>query len=254
MTLNRIIIIIPLIAISVVFLSHTADAETVSQNNDVLHIGRFSEADPAEKMPSGWEPLTFEKIEKHTDYRLVEDNGTTVVRAESDASASGLIRKIRIDPRKYPVIEWLWRATGIYENGDVTEKSGDDYPARIYIAFEYDPENVGFWERAKFKTIKVIYGEYPPIGAINYIWASNATKGKIMPNAYTYRVKMIVVESGPKNTNTWVSESRNILEDYKTAFGEDPPMIRGIAIMTDSDNTGESTITYYGDIVMKASE
>ena len=253
MTLNR-IIIIPLIITSFVFISITASAETVSQNNDVLHIGRFSGADPAEKIPSGWEPLTFEKINKHTDYRLVEDNGTTVVRAESDASASGLIRKIRIDPRKYPIIQWRWRATGVYENGDVTQKSGDDYPARIYIAFEYNPNKVGFWERTKFKAIKIIYGEYPPIGAINYIWASNAPKGKILPNAYTDRVKMIVVESGPNNTNNWVAESRNILEDYKTAFGEAPPMIRGIAIMTDSDNTGESTVTYYGDIVMKASK
>ena len=176
------------------------------------------------------------------------------MRAESDASASGLIRKIRIDPRKYPVIEWRWRAIGVYENGDVSRKDGDDYPARIYIAFEYDPDDVGFFERAKFKAIKMIHGEYPPIGAINYIWASNAPNGQIVPNAYTDRVKMIVVESGGENTGTWVAESRNVLEDYKTAFGADPPMIRGIAIMTDSDNTGESTVTYYGDIVMKSAE
>jgi len=247
-------IIIPLLVISVVFISPAGGAEPDTRKNDTLFVGKFSEADPAENTPSGWEPLTFEKIEKHTEYRLVEDNGTTVVRAQSDASASGWIRKMRIDPRKYPVIQWRWRATGIYENGDVTRKSGDDYPARIYIAFEYDPDKVGFWERAKFKTIKVIHGEYPPIGAINYIWASNAPEGKMVPNAYTDRVRMVVVESGKKTAGTWVSESRNILEDYKAAFGEDPPMIRGIAIMTDSDNTGESTVTYYGDIVMKAAE
>jgi len=50
----------------------------------------------------------------------------------------------------------------------------------------------------------------------------------------------------------WVSESRNIFDDYKTAFGKEPPMITGIAIMTDSDNTGESALAYYGDIIMKS--
>jgi len=251
---NRVKIISIIVFSAVVFLAGAGNTETGEKNSEVLHIGKFSEADPGEAMPAGWEPLTFEDIDQHTDYRLIDFNGRTVMRAESDASASGLIRKIRIDPGKYPVIEWRWRAIGVYENGDVSRKDGDDYPARIYIAFEYAPDNVGFFERAKFKAIKMIHGEYPPIGAINYIWASNAPDGKIVPNAYTDRVKMIVVESGGENTGTWVSESRNILEDYKTAFGEDPPMIRGIAIMTDSDNTGESTVTYYGDIVMKSAE
>jgi hypothetical protein len=62
---------------------------------------------------------------------------------------------------------------------------------------------------------------------------------------------MFVVESGPSKLNQWVSEERNILEDYKKAFGQEPPMISGIAIMTDADNTGESAIAYYGDIVLK---
>ncbi len=237
-----------------VFISAAGGAGTDKENNQTLHVGNFSAADPSEKTAPAWEPLTFKKIDKHTDYRLVDKNGVTVMKAESDASASGLIRKMRIDPHKYPIIQWRWHATGVYEKGDVARKSGDDYPARIYIAFEYDPDKVGFFERAKFNMIKMIHGEYPPTGAINYIWASSAPKGRVVPNAFTDRVKMIVVESGRERTNTWVSESRNILEDYKAAFGEEPPMIRGIAIMTDSDNTGESAVTYYGDIVMKSSE
>jgi len=63
---------------------------------------------------------------------------------------------------------------------------------------------------------------------------------------------MIVVESGKMKAGAWVSESRNIFDDYKTAFGKEPPMITGIAIMTDSDNTGESALAYYGDIIMKS--
>ena len=234
-----------------VFLFISGNTEAFAEKAEMLHVGQFSAADPGDGIPSGWEPLTFEKVKKHTAYHLIDDNGTTVVQAKSDASASGLIRKMRIDPRKYPVIQWRWKATNIYKKGDVTRKSGDDYPARIYIAFEYDPGKVGFFERAKFGGIKMFYGEYPPIGAINYIWASHAPEGTMAPNAYTDKVKMIVVESGEKSTGAWVTESRNIFDDYKTAFGKEPPMIIGIAIMTDSDNTGESAQTYYGDIVMK---
>jgi hypothetical protein len=62
---------------------------------------------------------------------------------------------------------------------------------------------------------------------------------------------MIVVESGGSMLNQWVSEERNIYEDYKKAFGDEPPAISGVAIMTDADNTGESAIAYYGDIVFK---
>jgi hypothetical protein len=47
----------------------------------------------------------------------------------------------------------------------------------------------------------------------------------------------------------WITEKRNVREDYKKAFGEEPTMISGLAIMTDTDNTGESAIAWYGDIV-----
>ncbi len=62
---------------------------------------------------------------------------------------------------------------------------------------------------------------------------------------------MIVVESGDSRLDRWVSVERNIYKDYLQAFGEEPPMISGVAIMTDTDNTGESATAYYGDIVFK---
>ncbi len=73
--------------------------------------------------------------------------------------------------------------------------------------------------------------------------------GSTMPNAYTDRVIMVVMESGSDKLNTWITEKRNIYEDYKAAFGHEPPIITGIAIMTDTDNTKESATAYYGDII-----
>ena len=216
-----------------------------------LEVGKFSAASEGTTLPDGWKPLTFKKIDRHTAYSLVKDADTVVVKAVSEASASGLTREIKINLKEYPIVQWRWKVANILKNGDVTKKEGDDYPTRLYITFEYDSSKVSFFKKAQYETIRLLYGQYPPLGAINYIWESKAPKGTIVSNPYTDQAKMIVVESGLDRLNQWVSEERNIKEDYKQAFGEDPPMISGIAIMTDTDNTGESAIAYYGDIIFK---
>jgi hypothetical protein len=214
-------------------------------------IGKFSTATAGGDFPAGWEPLTFKKIPRHTQYTLVKDHNAVVVKAVSKSSASGLIYRIKIDPRVYPIISWRWKVTNTFIKGDVSKKEGDDYPARLYIAFEFDPKKLGFFERAQYKAARLLYGEYPPTGAITYIWSSNAPRGTIVSNPYTKRVKMIAVQSGKTRLNTWVQEERNVFEDYKTAFSQEPPMIGAVMIMTDSDNTGESAISYFGDIIFK---
>lgn len=222
-----------------------------SKAGEVLFVGKFSAANPAKKLPVGWKQLTFEKIKSHSRYFLIKDGNTLVIQAVSKASASGLIRKIRINPEKYPIIQWRWKVTNIYKNGDVTSKDGDDYPARLFITFEYDPEKIGLLETIKFKLAKLVYGEYPPVGTINYIWASKAPIGTIVPSPYTDRDKMIVIESGEDALNTWITEERHLFNDYINAFGVKPPVISGIAIMTDSDDTKESATAFYGDIIFK---
>ncbi len=138
------------------------------------------------------------------------------------------------------------------QKGDATRKDGDDYPARLYITFEYDPDKVSFGKKLKYKAGQALFGNIP-IGAITYVWETKASVGAILDNAYTDFVKMVVVESGPSQIGLWIDESRNIYDDYKRAFGEEPPMINGIAIMSDTDNTKERAIAYYGDIVFMTS-
>ncbi len=217
-----------------------------------LVVGAFSTATLNGTLPRGWEILSFKKVERQTQYSLVLDEGSRVVKAVSDSSAAGLLRKISIDPRAFPIVSWKWKVENILRAGDVTKKAGDDYPARIYITFAYDSSQVGFLERAKYEAARLIYGEYPPGAAINYIWESKAPVGTLVPNPYTDRVQMVVVESGSRRLNSWVSEERNIYEDYKRAFGHEPSLISGVAIMTDTDNTGESAVAYYGDIVFRS--
>ena len=217
----------------------------------VIEVGKLSSAKLSDGVPDGWEPLTFKKIKSHTRYTLVDDGGIRAIKAVSESSSSGLIRKISIDPREYPIITWQWKITKILEKGDVTKKEGDDYPARIYVTFEYVPTKLGFLEKTKSEAARLLYGEYPPHGTINYIWDSKAAEGTIVPNPYTDRAMMIVVRSGEKMLNTWVQEEQNLYEDYKKAFGEEPSRISGVAIMTDTDNTLESAVTFFGDIIFK---
>lgn len=219
-----------------------------ADSGQFLAVGEFSSATQQDALPAGWKPLTFKNIAKHTHYALVKKDGILVLKAESNASASGLIRKVRIDPKQYPVVRWRWKVMNILKKGDVTQKIGDDYPARVYITFQYDPATLSFLEKIKYNTARLFYGDYPPVGAITYIWGNKALKGTVTPNPYTNRVMMIVVESGTSMLNTWVNEARNIVQDYQNAFGTEPPMISGIAVMTDTDNTKESATAYYGDI------
>ena len=221
------------------------------QSPTVIEVGKFSAAALGQDLPADWKPLTFKKIERHTSYTLVKEEEMVVVKAEAAASASGLIREIKIDPKTFPMVEWRWKVGNILKKGDVSKKEGDDYPARIYITFEYDPGKLGLLEKAQYQAARLLYGQYPPLAAINYIWESKASQGTIVPNPYTRRVKMIVVESGPEKLNQWVREERNLYQDYRQAFGEEPPMTSGVAIMTDTDNTGESATAYYGDILFK---
>ena len=232
--------------ISLLFLMTHAAA--LAETPSVIEVGPFSSEPATKPLPALWEPLNFKNIERHTQYQLVEEDGPVVVKATAEASASGLIRKIRIDPKQYPMVQWRWKVANIIEKGDVSRKEGDDYPARIYITFEYDSSRVSFSEKIKYKLAKLFYGEYPPLATINYIWASHAPQGLVVPNPYTDRAMMVVVQSGKKKLNTWIDEQRNIFDDYRRAFKEEPPMISGVAIMTDTDNTGESATAYYGDI------
>ncbi len=215
-------------------------------------VGPFSSSLAGDVLPPGWKPMVFDKIKNLTTYTLVKEDGLVVIKAHSNASSSGLIRRMSIDPLKYPVISWRWKTKNLLKNADVTLKSGDDYPARIYITFAYDGSKVSFFEKTKFNAAKLIYGEYPPMAAINYIWDTKAPKETSVPNAYTDKVMMVVVESGKANLNTWVDEKRNILNDYRRLFGQEPPMISGVAIMTDTDNTGEGATTFYGDIIFSS--
>jgi hypothetical protein len=193
---------------------------------------------------TNWKPLTFPKIPRHSTYRIQKDDSKSFLVAVADRSASGIIHAGSFNIYKTPIIQWRWKISNVYQAGDEKKKSGDDYPLRIYVVFKYDPEKAGAWEKAQYKTLKLFYGDYPPHSSLNYIWANKKYPDRILPNPYTAKAQMILLQKGPDRAGQWVDEQVNALEDYRKAFGADPPREATIAIMSDADNTGEKATGY----------
>ncbi len=191
-----------------------------------------------------WKPLTFPKIPRHTLYRIQKEDLKNILVAQADQSASGIIYTKTFNIYKTPMIKWKWKVSNIYQAGDEKKKSGDDYPLRIYVVFKYDPGKASIIEKAQYNAVKLLYGEYPPHSSLNYIWANKKYPERILPNTFTAKAQMILLQKGPDRAGQWIEESVNALSDYRKAFGTDPPMEASIAIMADADNTGEKATGY----------
>ena len=191
-----------------------------------------------------WRPLFFPKIPQHSVYTVETQGDQHHLRAESDASASALVYKKEFNVYDYPQIRWRWKVDRVYRKGDIHTKAGDDYPIRIYVVFKYDPEGAGVLDKLSYASAKLFYGEYPPHSTLNYVWASKPYPERILTSPYTDRAKMVLLEQGGEKVGAWVAEQVNVVEDYERAFGTKPPATASLAIMNDSDNTGESAVSY----------
>ncbi len=191
-----------------------------------------------------WKPLYFPKIKQHSMYTIVKEGTDSFLKTESNASASGIIYKKEFKVYDYPRVRWRWKVSDVYVKGDEKSKAGDDYPIRIYIIFKYDPEAASFGQRIKYGLAKTIYGEYPPHSSLNYIWANKKHAERFITNAFVDEAKMVLLEAGSEKAGKWIEEEIDILEDYQKAFGTKPPAIASIAIMNDSDNTGERSESF----------
>lgn len=197
-------------------------------------------------LPANWEPLEFPKIKSHTVYEWTPSSAA--IHALADGGASGLIFRRQSAVSDAPILRWRWKVAGTLPKGDERAKSGDDYAARVYVSFKYEPSRVGLATRLKYAAIKAVRGEYPPHNAITYIWANKLTAGESAPSPYTARVMMVAVRSGDSRAGQWLSEERDVLADYRRLFAEEPPPYAGVAIMTDADNTGGAAEAWYADI------
>ncbi len=204
---------------------------------------------------NNWKPLTFPKILQHSEYAITLEGTTNrILTTRSKASASGIIFKGAFSPYQHPMLRWRWKVDNVYSKADPRTKHGDDYPLRVYVIFKYDPAKAGWAQRAMYALAKKRYGEYPPLATLSYVWASQPTSDPFFENPYTERAKMIPLRSGTEKIGRWVEEEVNILADYRRVFGEDPPESASLAIMNDSDNTGETAVSYVDFIEVRSAD
>lgn len=241
-------------AIAVALLAACAGAPPSEQEGVrvvVPAVTAFSKAQPGDELPGGWRAWTFSRFKKPTEYRMVSLRGRNVIRAHAHGSASGLTHDVDVDLKAFPMLRWRWLVEELIADADNTRAQTEDSPVRIVLAFSGDKSKWDFSERLLATQLRMMAGFDMPYATLSYIWENRAAKGTLIHSHHTGRSKMIVAESGREKLGQWWEESRNVYEDYKRAFGEEPGRLYAIAIMTDTDNTGATTRAYYGDIAFE---
>jgi len=165
----------------------------------------------------------------HTDYRLQWLDGHRGLSASAVGSASALYKKVDIDVRATPYLQWTWRVDNVLDIDNPLAKRGDDYPARIYIVVKY---GIFPWQSR----------------ALNYIWCNKPTARQYWFNPFTDQAAMIPVRCGEQGLGRWQSQQVNIVQDYQRIFHSPLTRIQGIALMTDADNSGGSVSAHYSSI------
>src|SRR6266705_301376 len=229
-------------------------AEFPRESGPLVEAARFSAGRAGEAPPGDWDSFVVSPFVTPTEYRLVESDRHVALEARADGTASGLYRRIRIEPARYPVVEWSWRVLQPLAHADPRVPSRDDSPARLVISFHGDVNRLDLGERFTARFYKSLTGSRLPYAMLMYTWSSDAPVGTVAPSGYTGKIQMIVVESGGGRAGELREFRRNVLEDYRLAFGEEPWDIVAVGVMTDADKTRQKARAQYGDITFRPAQ
>ena len=215
-------------------------------------VTKFSELVSQQDGYKGWYIWSVLPNKKKTNYRLQKYQGKTVLHADASSSASGLA--IPLKPRNVDGlnISWSWKALNQISTADISHGGNDDAPLRLMLAFDGDKTKLSFKDQMALDMAQLISGHDMPYATLMYVWGGGAKIDSVIPNAHSSRVRMIVVDGEQSPVGEWRKHSRNIADDYKKAFGENPGKLIGIGVMTDSDNTKSTVKAIYGDIELQS--
>ncbi len=199
-------------------------------------------------LPEGWAPLIILRTKKQTQYQLVRKEDRIVLHARAESASSGLMHEVSIDPARQPWLHWQWKIDNLLKAADNKQRATEDSPVRIILGFDGDKNELPFADQILFETAKVVTGHDFPYATLMYIWENKAPVGTVIRSPHSGRIKMMVAESGADGIGEWRMFTRNIVDDYEKAFGEKPGRLIGVGVLTDTDNTGETTEAWYGDI------
>jgi hypothetical protein len=168
------------------------------------------------------------------DMTIEENEGHRVLHLRSKIESSVIRKDIRgkVNLKETPILEWSWKAVALPKNGDCRKKSADDQAAQLYVVWPRFPEAV----RSQI---------------IGYIWDTTAPAGSIVKSEKTSTVTYVVMRSGPADLGKWITERRNVVEDYRKIYGAEPDSPGYISIAIDSDDTTSFAESAFGSILLR---
>ena len=186
-----------------------------------------------------------------TEYSIVDLPGSHVLRVSTHDAYGNMVHPLRIEAPGNLQLHWRWRVDQLVDKADIKTKNGDDAAIKLCISFDYDAAQLSLGERTKLRLGKISTGEDISAETLCYLWDNKQPAGTVLHNAFTHRMRFIVLQSGASHVGQWVTEQRNLAADYARAFGDESPSmpaVIGITVSADSDNTHGSGLAYMGDI------
>lgn len=203
--------------------------------------------------PHPWEPWLIVRGNKPTRYEIAEVDGVVALAAEGVEGGSGMWRKIRVDPQRNPLLEWRWRVPQPEPGSPPLTVTARASPlARLSVGFHGDVDQLDFEDRVKLRLARALTVNGLPYASLLYVWMVNQPVDTVIVSPHTARVRMIVVESGVQRAGQWITMRRNVLEDFRRAFEEEPGDVVGVGLMTDYGDDGSPRRTNYGDITFRS--
>ena len=182
-------------------------------------------------VPPGWKKQIWGS--PSYDFTVASESPNRVLHLLSAGDSSTINKEVSIDVRQYPILTWRWKVVTVPAGADARRKEADDEAAQLYVTFERFPSAV----RSRI---------------IGYIWDTTAPAGTIVKSQKTGLITYVVLRSGEAELGQWVTETRNVLEDYRKIYGENPSeLIKAVSIGIDSDDTSSKAEAFVGEIVFK---
>lgn len=203
-----------------------------------------SEPLPAPTDPA-WQPLEFRNVETPTRYAAADD-APGVLEAEARCAASARVLPLEnVDLDATPILRWRWRVLRGLAGSDERTKAGDDFAARIYVMFRFEPEKASLFERARRRLGESLVGTEMPGAALSFVWTHAVAPGERWTSPYTAESKILALARG--GAGVWREESIDVIAAYREAFGGEPAEPMALGVMTDADNGCQHAVAQYAD-------
>ena len=208
--------------------------------------------DAAPSMP--WHVVGLpQQTKPFTRFSVVDIDGRHAVKVEADKSYGNLVHPLAV-PESALHLSWRWRIELPLSSSDLRTRGGDDTAVRVCVFFDESLESISFAERQLLRFARARASAPVPAATVCYVWDTALPRGTALENAYTRRVRYLVLESGSDKLNQWVVERRDIDADFMRLFGAEspavPPVI-GIAVGADADNTAGHSVAYVADVALE---